>query len=288
MELHFTKMHGLGNDFVMIEDLDEALDLAPEAVAWLCDRHFGIGSDGLILVRPGAGDADFFMAYHNADGSVAEMCGNGIRCFAKYVVDRELVASDADSIVVGTLGGDKPIEITRDYDGSMHMATVDMGAPILDPDEIPTTLAGEQVYGCPLETDLGTFEITAVSMGNPHAILWVEDVNDAPVDTVGPIIENHEAFPMKTNVEFAQLAGDEHVLLRVWERGVGETLACGTGACATLVAAALGCLVGRSATVELPGGELQIRWDENDHVYMTGPAREVFTGTVHVPEEDDD
>ncbi len=140
----------------------------------------------------------------------------------------------------------------------MQMATVDMGQPILDPEEIPATLTGVQVYNCPLETELGTFEITAVSMGNPHAVLWVDDVYEAPVETVGPVIENHEAFPMKTNVEFAQYVGDDRILLRVWERGVGETLACGTGACATLVAGTLSCIVGRSATVELPGGELDI------------------------------
>jgi diaminopimelate epimerase len=279
-------MHGLGNDFVVIEDLVAEIDIAPEAIRWMCDRHVGVGADGLILVRRGTDSADFFMNYYNADGSAAEMCGNGIRCFAKYVVDRGLLDEGVDSMVVGTLGGDKSIDITRDYDDAMHMATVDMGEPILDPAEIPTTLEGTQVFECELETELGTFEVTAVSMGNPHAVMWVKNIHEADVAGIGPVIENHPAFPHKTNVEFAQYVGDDHILLRVWERGVGETLACGTGACATLVAATLACIVGRSATIELPGGELQIRWDEDGHVYMTGPAQTVFSGNIHIDEQE--
>ncbi|MDZ4177922.1 MAG: diaminopimelate epimerase [Coriobacteriia bacterium] len=288
MDIRFTKMHGLGNDFLVIEDLAEELDLAPEAVTWFCDRHFGIGGDGLILVRPArVSDAEFFMLYYNADGTTAEMCGNGIRCFAKYLVDHGHLAADSDSVRVQTLGGIKPITFTRDEDGRLLMATVDMGEPGLAPSQIPTTLPGESVYDCALETELGTFNITAVSMGNPHAVMWVDDVDCAPVDTVGPLIETHPAFPAKTNVEFAQYVGDETIRLRVWERGVGETLACGTGACATLVAATLACYVGRFATIELPGGELSVRWDEDGHVYMTGPATEVFTGHVTIPDEGD-
>lgn len=288
MEIRFSKMHGLGNDFVFIEDLAEEYELSPEAVEWFCDRNFGIGGDGLILVRPATTpDADFFMLYYNSDGTTAEMCGNGVRCFAKYVVDHGLVAADADSVRVETLGGIKPITFTRDYTGNLDMATVDMGAPILTPADIPTTLSGDQVFECPIETEFGEFRITAVSMGNPHAIIWVDDVETAPVETVGPAIENHPAFPRKTNVEFAQYVGDDLIRLRVWERGVGETLACGTGACATLVAASLSCYVGRSASVELPGGELLIRWDEDGHVYMTGPAVEVFAGVLTIEEDDD-
>jgi diaminopimelate epimerase len=288
MDIRFTKMHGLGNDFVVIEDLAEELDLAPEAVAWFCDRHFGIGGDGLILVRPAnVADAEFFMLYYNSDGTTAEMCGNGIRCFAKYLVDHGHLPADSDSVRVQTLGGVKPITISRDDEGLMNMATVDMGRPELTPEKIPTTLPGESVYDCPIETELGTFRITAVSMGNPHAVIWVDDVDSAPVDTVGPLIENHSVFTAKTNVEFAQYVGDDTIRLRVWERGVGETLACGTGACATLVAATLACLVGRSASIELTGGELSIRWDEDGHVYMTGPATEVFSGLVKVPDESD-
>lgn len=287
MEFVFTKMHGLGNDFIVIEDLAEELDFSNEAVRWFCDRNFGIGADGLILVRPSSSDdADYYMHYINADGSLAEMCGNGVRCFAKYLVDRDLVGADRDRLVVETLGGLKPITFTRDEDGALAQATVNMGAPRLSAEEIPTTLSGNPVLGRQLETDMGTIEVTCVSMGNPHTIIWVEDVDSAPVETLGPLVESHPAFPNKTNVEFAELAEDDLILLRVWERGCGETLACGTGACATAVAASLAGLVGRRATVDLPGGELEIRWDEDGDVFMTGPAEEVFRGVVEIPEED--
>ncbi len=289
MDLTFTKMNGLGNDFVFIEDLDERWDLDASAIAWLCDRHFGVGADGVILVRPATDPgADYHMLYHNADGSLAEMCGNGARCFAKYVVDRGLIAPDASSLVIQTLGGLKPVTFTRDYDGTLALATIDMGEPELTPALIPTTFDGEMVYDCPVETELGTFDVTAVSMGNPHAVIWVDDVENAPVTTVGPLVETHERFPRFTNVEFAELVDTENLRLRVWERGVGETLACGTGACATLVAAVLSCRTGRSATIELPGGELLIRWHEDDHVYMTGSAAEVFTGAIALPADEDD
>jgi diaminopimelate epimerase len=287
VELEFSKMHGLGNDFIVIEDMDEELDFAPEAIEWLCDRNFGIGADGLILVQPGSSGGDFFMAYYNADGHAAEMCGNGIRCLAKYVVDHDLVDEDRDEIVVDTLVGSKAIQITRDYEGMMYLATVDMGSPILDPALVPTTIDDDMVVDCPITTELGEYRVTTVSMGNPHAIIVVEDVDAAPVETVGPLIENDPRFPKKTNVEFAQLVDEETIALRVWERGVGETLACGTGACATLVAFNLLCLTAREAVVELPGGELAIRWAEDDHVYMTGPAEEVFQGLIPVPEDDD-
>lgn len=293
MELHFVKMHGLGNDFVVIEDMASDLDLTEDAVAWLCDRHFGIGADGLMLVRPATTPgADFSWWFRNNDGSVAEMCGNGIRCFAKYVVDHGLLADDATSVRVETAIGVLPIDITRDYQGRLAMATVDMGAPILDPREIPTFLGCETpenpVVNCDLETPAGTFQVTCVSMGNPHCVVFVEDVDDFPVTEVGPLIETNDNFPRKTNVEFAQVDEAESVIrLRVWERGVGETLACGTGACAATVAAALTCRGGREATVELPGGELAIRWAENGRVFMTGPAEEVFSGTLSIPEDDD-
>jgi len=289
VEIPFSKMHGLGNDFIFVDDMAEEYEFSPEAVAWFCDRNFGIGGDGMILVRPATTpEADFFMLYYNADGTTAEMCGNGVRCFAKYVVDHGLLPADAESVRVETLGGIKPITFVRDYVGKLEVATVDMGAPVLAAADIPTTLGGGQVFECPIDTEFGTFAVTAVSMGNPHAIIWVDDVESAPVDTVGPAIENHPAFPRKTNVEFAQYMGDDLIRLRVWERGVGETLACGTGACATLVAATLACLVGRSASIELPGGELLVRWDEDDHVYMTGPATEVFAGVLTIDEDDED
>jgi diaminopimelate epimerase len=292
MELHFVKMHGLGNDFVVMDDLAEELDLAPEAVQWFCDRNFGIGGDGLILVRPATTpDADFFMLYYNADGTTAEMCGNGVRCFAKYVVDHGLLAADRDEVRVETLGGIKPVQVTRAYDGTLYLATVDMGEPVLKPVAVPTEMRcgnnDDMVIQCALETEVGTFEVTPISMGNPHVVLWVDDVEAADVSTIGPAIENHPLFPNKTNVEFAELAGDNVVRLRVWERGVGETLACGTGACATAVVAALTNRTDRDVTIELLGGELEIRWAEDQHVYMTGPAEEVFSGSVVIDEEDD-
>ncbi|MCX8006778.1 MAG: diaminopimelate epimerase [Coriobacteriia bacterium] len=284
--MDFVKMHGLGNDFVVIDDLACSLELDPSAVAWMCDRNFGIGADGVILVRPATReDADLYMHYFNADGSLAEMCGNGIRCFVKHAVDAGLVPADATSVRVETLGGVKPVAFERGQDGRMTVARVDMGVPVLDPGAIPVDLPGEMVYDCPLETAHGTVRITAVSMGNPHVVIWVDDVDEAPVHTLGPAIETHPAFPKRTNVEFAELVDDTRIRVRVWERGVGETLACGTGACAAVVAAVLSCRTGRSATVELPGGELDVRWHEDDHVYMTGPATTVYSGSIEVPEE---
>ena len=289
MDLEFTKMHGLGNDFVVIDDLAGELEFDPEAIEWLCDRHFGVGGDGLILVRPATADgADFFMLYYNADGSTAEMCGNGVRCFAKYLCDAGLVTGDR--VGVQTLGGVYPIEIARDEEERFSVATVDMGEPILTPALVPTSLAparpdDEAVVGGMLEVADRTWRVTCVSMGNPHAVIWVDDVDAAPVETVGPLIENHPAFPNKTNVEFAQVTAEGLIRVRVWERGVGETLACGTGACATVVAASLEGRVERSAAVELPGGELVVRWAEDGHVYMSGPAESVFVGTMTLDDE---
>ncbi|NTW27839.1 MAG: diaminopimelate epimerase [Coriobacteriia bacterium] len=292
MELSFVKMHGLGNDFVLIEDLSGELDLSPDAVAWLCDRNFGIGGDGVILVRPASvPEADYFMLYYNSDGTVAEMCGNGVRCFAKYLVDHRIVGADCDDIRVETLGGIKPIAVTRESDGRMAMATVDMGEPILTPSDVPTTLSSDDdspVIAGLLETTLGLFSVTCVSMGNPHCVMWVDDVQDAPVGEVGPEVETHCAFPARTNVEFAEVIASDYVRLRVWERGVGETLACGTGACATTVAGVLTGRTDREVTIELPGGELAINWAENNHVYMTGSAEEVFAGILTIPEDDSD
>jgi diaminopimelate epimerase len=293
MELRFVKMHGLGNDFVVFEDLNSEIELSPEAIEWFCDRHFGVGGDGVILVRPATrSDADFYMAYYNSDGSIAEMCGNGVRCFAKYVVDHGLIASDCDELVVETLGGLKPISVTRAYDGTLYLATVDMGEPILVPADVPTGLRngaeGEPVVSASLETSVGTFEVTTVSMGNPHCVQWVDDAETADVEGIGPVIETHDLFPARTNVEFAELVDDTTIRLRVWERGCGETLACGTGACATVVAASLtGRLADRRATVQLPGGDLDVHWAQDGHVYMTGPATEVFVGQIAIPEDDE-
>lgn len=287
MLLEFTKMHGLGNDFIVIEDFDDELDFAPQAVEWFCDRNFGVGADGLILVRSATDtDADFFMLYYNADGRTAEMCGNGIRCFAKYVADHELLPPASAGVRVQTLGGVRPISFSRDEEGLVAEATVDMGAPVLEPASIPVDLAGQSVLEHPIETAEGVFAITAVSMGNPHAIIWVADVEAAPVHSVGPLIETHPLFPARTNVEFAEVVSADRIRLRVWERGVGETLACGTGACATAVAGALTGRTDREVTIELPGGELQVRWDAEGIVYMTGPATEVFRGSISVSEEE--
>lgn len=284
MDLRFTKMHGCGNDFVVVSDLDDAWDFEEDAVQLLCDRHFGIGADGLILVRrPTDPAADFFMLYHNADGSLAEMCGNGVRVFARYLVEAGLVTGD--SVAVQTLGGIKNVGIVRDDCGGFLLARVDMGSPVLAAADIPTTLPGDPVTDARVHTGLGDVSVTCVSMGNPHAITWVDDVDEAPVTTLGPLVETAPEFPRKTNVEFAQVVAPDRIRLRVWERGVGETLACGTGACATLVAAALTGRTGRLATIELPGGDLDIEWTESGTVLMTGPADTVFTGVWSIPDE---
>lgn len=281
MAIQFTKMHGVGNDFIVIEDLTCSLDIPSGTIAWLCDRNLGIGGDGMILVRPATNsEADYFMLYYNADGSKAEMCGNGVRCFAKYLVDYNLVDKSLGELKVETPGGIKPIRYELTSVGLMSTATVDMGKPRLISTDISDLMPNEIAADYSIETEYGAFTVTAISMGNPHAVLWVDDTGDAPVTTVGPIIEKNPLFPLKTNVEFAQVIGIDRIRLRVWERGVGETLACGTGACATLVAASLAGRVGRSATVELPGGELSILWDTSEHIYMTGPATEVFNGTI--------
>jgi diaminopimelate epimerase len=286
MDLRFAKMHGLGNDFVVVDDRGREWDFDPDAVRWLCDRHFGVGADGLILVRPADdGVSDFFMLYYNSDGTTAEMCGNGIRCFARWLVDRDLIKGDL--LTVQTLGGAKAIEIERCEDGTMALARVDMGEPVLDLAAVPADLDGMTAVDYPIETEAGTVNVTVVSMGNPHAVIWVDDVDTAPVGTIGPLVENHPAFRHKTNVEFAETRLDEdRIRLRVWERGVGETLACGTGACATLVASVLSRRTGRTATIELPGGELTVAWAPDGHVYMTGPAEQVFEGVIDLPDEE--
>jgi diaminopimelate epimerase len=276
--MRFVKVHGAGNDFVMIEDLDDELTLNAAFVAAACDRHFGVGGDGLIrIVRRGDG---FFMDYYNADGEVAEMCGNGIRCLAKYVGDRGIATSDV--IDVETRAGIKRLELFRDgadARGPVTRVRVDMGAPILARADIP--LAGD---GDPLHETLAfdglPLDIACVSMGNPHAVVFVDAVERVPFETLGPAVETNPLFPARTNVEFTQVLNDHEVRVRVWERGVGETLACGTGACATAVAANLRGFTGREVAVHLPGGTLDIEWAADGRVYMTGPAEEVFEGTL--------
>jgi diaminopimelate epimerase len=285
MDLFFTKMHGCGNDFIVVDDPESEWDFDEEAVQVLCDRRFGIGADGLILARPASDpEADFFMLYHNADGSLAEMCGNGVRVFARFLVETGQIGGDA--VAVQTLGGIKRVEILRADEGDFCSARVDMGAPVLAAAQIPTTLAGDPVVDAVVATEKGDVRVTCISMGNPHAIIWVDDVDEAPVTTLGPLVEVASAFPRKTNVEFAQIVAEDRIRLRVWERGVGETLACGTGACATLVAAALTGRTGRTATIELPGGDLEIEWTADDRVLMTGPAETVYEGALSIPDEE--
>lgn len=277
--IQFVKMHGLGNDFVVVDCLSHAYDIEQlvRSAVYLCDRRFGIGGDGLILVLPST-TGDFRMRIINSDGSEPEMCGNGIRCFAKYLYEHGL--TQATTFMVETLAG--PIIPVLTLKGNhVHSVCVDMGEPRLERSQIPMNGPAGQVVNEPLRVDTQSFNVTAVSMGNPHAVIFVGDVKSFPVEKYGPVIETHAVFPKKTNVEFAQIVAPAYLKMRVWERGAGITQACGTGACATLVAAVLTNNAERTATVELPGGPLRISWnDEDNHVYMTGPAEEVFSGTV--------
>ncbi len=279
--MKFTKLHGLGNDYVYINTLDQNLseyDL-PELGRILSDRHFGIGADGMILVMP-SDEADFRMRVFNSDGSEAEMCGNGIRGLVKYVYERGM--TDQTTVSVETGAGILRVALTV-QDGIATAATVDMNSPRLVRRQIPMLgePADEPVIEQPLEVDGRSFDITCVSMGNPHCVIFVDDVASFDVTGIGPQIENHELFPERTNVEFVSVADREHVKMRVWERGSGETLACGTGACAAVVAGVLTDRTERQVQVELLGGELQIEWHEDEHVFMTGPATEVFSGRVN-------
>jgi diaminopimelate epimerase len=262
--VEFVKAHGTGNDFVVVEDLTDRYRITPELVRVVCDRHFGVGADGLIRIAPG-GRAPFFMDYHNADGSVAEMCGNGVRVVGKYLSDRGHVGGAFD---LETRAGVKHLELHADDRGLVDRVTVDMGgAEVADDDR-------------KLDVDGRVVTATCLSMGNPHAVVFVDDVDDAPVTGLGPLLERHPAFPAGTNVEFAQVVDAQVVRQRTWERGVGETLACGTGACAVAVAATLHGLVGRPLVVELRGGRLELDWTPGGTVRMTGPAREVASGTL--------
>ena len=279
--IEFVKMHGLGNDFIVVDCLSHPYNIEQlvQATVPICDRHFGIGGDGLILVLPSL-QADFHMRIINNDGSEAEMCGNGIRCFAKYLYEHGL--TQQTTFTIDTLAGLITPVLMLDGD-HVRAVQVDMGEPRLEREAIPMVGPAGQVVNESLRVSGETFAVTAVSMGNPHAIIFVDDIAHFPVEQYGPLIEKHAAFPRKTNVEFVQVLSPASLKMRVWERGAGITLACGTGACATLVAAVLTGNAERSATVELPGGPLAITWsDEDNHVYMTGPAEEVFTGVVRI------
>ncbi|MFD2670209.1 diaminopimelate epimerase [Marinicrinis sediminis] len=275
--MNFTKMNGLGNDFIVVV-ADQLPENASELAIAYCDRHFGIGADGLVFILPSE-EADYRMRIMNSDGSEAEQCGNAIRCVAKYVYDQQMVSSEQVSIE--TIGaGVQNVQITAE-NGTAKTVRVDMGKPILEGLKVPTTIDQETVVNQDIEVDGQTYQFTAVSMGNPHAVIYVDDAVQFDLHQWGPKLETHPMFPNKINVEFATVKSRDYVDMRVWERGAGPTLACGTGACATLVSSVLNGHTDRAATVSLKGGDLFIEWSEEDgHVYMTGPAETVFTGTV--------
>jgi diaminopimelate epimerase len=291
-DMKFTKMQGLGNDYVYVNCFEEAVENPSELAIKVSDRHFGIGSDGLILIKP-SDNADFTMDMYNADGSRSEMCGNGIRCVGKYVYDYGL--TDKTEISVETLAGIKYLKFTLGDDGKVKLVRVNMGAPILTPSDVPVDLSldehgtgdtakySELVKAYPLTVDGRSFDITCVSMGNPHCVSFVDDVENFPLEQYGPKFEHHPVFTRRVNAEFVELVNRNYVKMRVWERGTGETLACGTGTCATVVAAILNGLTDDEVTVKLLGGELIIKWDREENVvYMTGPAEVVFDGEINL------
>lgn len=279
--MKFTKMQGLGNDYVYVNCFEEKIENPPAVARYVSDRHFGIGSDGLIMINPSE-VADFEMEMYNADGSRGEMCGNGIRCVAKYVYDYGL--TDKTQISVETLGGIKYLDLTVE-DGKVVLVKVDMGKPGLKSDLIPIISENEKVIDEPIEVDGQVYHMTGVSMGNPHTVIYVDDVKNLDLEKIGPKFENHERFPKRINTEFVHCIDRNTVEMRVWERGSGETLACGTGACAVAVASILNNLTDTRVTVKLLGGDLQIEWDrEKNHVFMTGPAKVVFDGVIDITE----
>ncbi|MBE3113760.1 MAG: diaminopimelate epimerase [Actinobacteria bacterium] len=283
MKIDFVKMHGLGNDFILIDCLSKPLgdsSFLSNLAKKLCNRNFGIGADGLMLILPSS-KADLRMRIFNYDGSEAQMCGNGIRCFAKYAYENKLISKN--KFTVETLAGIIIPELTITNNKILGVK-VNMGTPKLRRREVP--MNGKDTSRVVNETlkinPEQTFKITCVSMGNPHCITFVNDIQSIPVDEIGLKIENHPLFPEKTNVEFIQVLNKQEINFRVWERGVGETLACGTGACAALVAAVLNKKTDREATIHLPGGDLDIQWANDGHVYMTGPAELVFRGEMEI------
>lgn len=276
MKFNFSKWHGLGNDFVIVNGFEEKIENVSEMAVQVCDRHFGIGADGLVLILPSE-IADFQMRIFNSDGSEAEMCGNVTRCIARYAFEYGL--TDKTKITLETKAGIIKPELIF-IDGTLSTVRVDMGEPRLKRAEIPMLgNADEKVVNEVLVVDGAEYHITCASMGNPHCIVFVDDITSINLSQIGPKIEMHPVFPKKTNVEFVQVNNKQKMRMRVWERGAGITMACGTGTCATLVAAVLNGKIDRQATVELDGGELFIEWGLDNHVYMSGPAVEVFRGT---------
>lgn len=281
--MKFTKMEGIGNDYIYVNCFQETVENPADFSVKYSDRHFGIGSDGLILICPSE-IADFKMSMYNADGSQAEMCGNGIRCVGKYVYDYGLTSQT--EITVETLAGIKYLTLHVE-DGKVREVTVDMGEPIFVPSEIPVDLSklsmetGSRVVDVPIEIADKEYRMTCISMGNPHAVVFVDGVKELPLEQIGPLFEQHPVFPKRVNTEFIEVLSDTEVNMRVWERGSGETLACGTGACASAVACVLNHKTKDEIVLHLLGGDLKVKWDqEKNRVYMTGPARVVFDGEI--------
>ncbi|WP_105619363.1 diaminopimelate epimerase [Vallitalea okinawensis] len=274
--MKFTKMQGCGNDYIYVNCFDEKVESPNELAARISDRHFGVGSDGLVLILP-SDQADFKMRMFNSDGSESEMCGNAIRCVGKYVYDNKM--TEKKEVNIDTLAGIKILELTVEED-QVTLVKVDMGEPILEPQEVPVNSDKNPVIRETIKADEYVYDFTCVSMGNPHAVTYIDDVEHFDLHTIGPKFEVHEKFPRKTNVEFVEVIDRQTLKMRVWERGAGETLACGTGACGVLVASVLNDISDRKATIKLIGGDLIIEWDEaTNHVFMTGPAVTVFEGT---------
>ncbi len=269
----FSKYQGLGNDFIIVDDREGRIKLAPKHIVRMCDRHYGIGSDQFMIVKKSE-SCDFRMDLYNRDGSLAEMSGNGIRCFARYLFDKRITRKK--NLEIDTDAGVIKTKIVG------AMVEVDMGEPITDGPKIPINRKG-QVINQPLQTDAGKFSVTAVSMGNPHAVIFVKDASIIPLEKFGPVLENHAVFPKKVNVHFAQVVTRKKITVRTWERGTGVTLACGTGACAVAVAGILNGFAERDVAVRHPGGTVKVRWDEKDNrVYMKGPTEKIFEGTITV------
>lgn len=281
--MRFWKVHGAGNDFVLLADPEQRLELTPTLVRALCDRRHGVGADGVLRLIAGDDATDVFMDHHNADGSAAATCGNGLRVAAKHVVDHGAVTSPDGRVRVGTRAGTKTVTVQRGADGRVVAASVDMGAPALHPSAVPFHADGPRAIDEPVDVDGRVVRVSAMSMGNPHAVVVVDDVASAPVSSLGPALEVHERFPERTNVEFVQPLGDGRVRVRVWERGVGETAACGSGACAVAVALHTLGRAGEELVQLWPGGELTTRYApaEQPSVVLTGPAVEVAQGTLN-------
>lgn len=277
--MKFTKMHGIGNDYIYVNCFQETVENPQETAKFVSDRHFGIGSDGLVLIMP-SDKADFRMRMINSDGSEAEMCGNAVRCVGKFVYDNKM--TDKEVVSVETLAGIKVLYLTAEG-GLVSAVRVDMGEPVLKPELVPVKSGKDIFVNEPVEVDGALYHITAVSMGNPHAVVYMDNIDDLEIEKIGPKFENHPLFPRRTNTEFVEVIDSKTLKMRVWERGAGETLACGTGACGVLVASVLNEISERKATIKLLGGELLIEWNaEDNHVYMTGSATKVFDGEIEL------